>query len=62
MKQKSLLVCGISNMLDGSQIFLIQCAAELENILTTCGLQASHQESDSEDPFNIKANSRLILN
>ena len=56
--QKSFLVCGISNALDGSQNSLIHCAKELPEMAIAYGQQETvDSQSESDDPFESETDS-----
>ena len=55
MVAKSFLVCGVSNVLDGSQNNMICCAKELPDMMIAYGFKKSADAdsgSESDDPFS----------
>ena len=59
--QKSFLVCGISNALDGSENNLVHCAKELDQLKVAYGLtedeDASDDDLEADDPFESGSDS-----
>ena len=55
---KSFLVCGTSNVLDGSQNNFVRCEKELSEVTIAYGHdERAHSESLSDDPLGRGSNS-----
>ena len=58
--QKSFLVCGISNAMDGSENHFVRCAKELDQLKVAYGLEEDATDgSQDDDPFESGSDSDI---